>query len=451
MKKSDDKDNDDEEEEENIRTVKVPLRKILRPAFRDHLTDTIKALALEVTKICRLASLLFICKVQTAFDTENVAFFFKDNIQGEKEIKECFDAVLRQNINSSKMDPSFRTFVDDLPENQQFDWPNNNYMGNAMKDILNQYVKSVKENLWRHRKKRLREFLRVKVYELNQMNHQFGEQDINNAIAWSIHGNESIRDNDINCLAKRTRRDFLLWIIGQQSWFQIENTNLSLYTKGSFFESIQIWISMQRVIDKFNTDHGQRIDRMEHRRQLKRQRRRKRQQQQQQQQQESESESKSQKNVNKPPKVKNLAVIPVCGVTRKHYPIDNFTLYKLLCGTGQIPTCKSQRKREGKYERNITFDEFMSNNEWVWNQYVYMRKIKYFVRYKKQFRFRMMSDGLSVSLQYDVEPNVCCSNKEEVVRQYNNGEIPGEAGIDPNDKTWIAYVYRDTETKKEVN
>lgn len=59
---------------------------------------------------------------------------------------------------------------------------------------------------------------------------------------------------------------------------------------------------------------------------------------------------------------------------------------------------------------------------------------------------------VAASLQYDVNRTNCAPvNKAEIVKAYENGHIPGEVGIDPNDKTWIAYVYRDVATKKEVN
>lgn len=153
----------------------------------------------------------------------------------------------------------------------------------------------------------------------------------------------------------------------------------------------------------------------------------------------------------KPPKVRNLAVIPICDIQRMHYPIDNYTFYKLLCGTDLIPKYKSERKVKGKYEKNIPFGDFMDFKRDYWNQFFYMRKINYFVRYKKNFRFRILSDGIAVSLQYDVpEKDFNPLDKERIVREYENGQIHGEAAIDLGDRTWMAYVYRDVATRKEV-
>lgn len=437
-------DSEEEEEKENVTTVKVPLKNILRPKYRKIIIAAIREKALISTKITHLASLLFLRKVQSAFDSDNVAFFQVNNVGGQGAIKQCFEAVLQQNVNSYKMDADFREFVNNLDEENRFDWPNNDNFGNANKDIIQQYETNVKTNLYTHRKKRLREYLRMRVYQNNQLNQPpvyFEQKDIDHAIAWAIYGRESIRESTMNYLQRRHRRDLLLQMINDISWFHFDHTNVSRYTKNYWFASIQMWISMQRQIDQFNTDHQQRDDRIQHRRQLKRKRRKNRQQQQQ-----------PPENVNKPPKVRNLCVIPICSIKRMHYPMDNYTFMKLLIETDLIPKYPSKRmNKNGKRERNVTQDEFFEHYQYYWNQYFYLRKIKYFVRYKKNFRFRILSDGIAASLQYDVdEIGSNDLDKRGIARQCKNGEIEGEAAIDPGDKTWMAYVYRDIATSKEV-
>lgn len=195
--------------------------------------EAIRDKALLVTKICHLSSLLFLFKAQRAFEAYNITFFLKPNQRGKgveantngnanddpsgyDVIKGCFDAVLQTNINTAKMEPEFRSFVDSLDDENRFDWPNSNKMGNAMKDIVKQYVNSLKTNLYTHRKKRLREYLRIQVYKNNENVHRtvyYYESDINAAIAWAIHGIESIKVNHMDCQAKRQRRDGLLEII----------------------------------------------------------------------------------------------------------------------------------------------------------------------------------------------------------------------------------------------
>lgn len=73
------------------------------------------------------------------------------------------------------------------------------------------------------------------------------------------------------------------------------------------------------------------------------------------------------------------------------------------------------------------------------------------VWYKKTFRFRILSDGIAVSLQYEApQKEFKPLDKEKNVRDYENGRIDREAGLDPGDKTWLAFVYRDVATGKEV-
>lgn len=430
-----DDDDDNDEKKENITTVKVPLKKVLRPEFRAVITAAIKEKALESTKICHLASLLLLQKAQLAFDSRDIDFFQK---LGFDVIKDRFDAVLQQNVHTPKMNEDFRDFVEYLDEDNRFDWPNNNYFGNALKDLVDQYCSNVKTNLNTHKKKRLREYLRMIVY---QHRDQFEEGDINHTISWAIYGNESIRGNTLECVQRRQRRNDLLQIIQSNSWFEIEHTHIGRFTKQPWFASIQMWIAMQREIDAFNTTRDQRIDRIEQRRQLR----------QEQWGKKPKNKPKPEKKVIKPPKVRNLAVIPICDIQRMHNPIDNYTFYKLLCGTDLIPKYKSERKVKGKYEKNVPFNDFMDSNQYYWNQIFYMRKINYFVRYKNNFRFRILSDGITVSLQYEVpEKDFNPLYKEQIVQKYENGEIHGEAAIDLGDRTWMAYVYRDVATQKEV-
>lgn len=157
-------DDEEEEEDEPITTVKTQLRKIIRPPYRNALIQAITEKALQATKICHLASLLFLTKVQEAYDLHNNEFFDKTNAGGYNVIKGCFDAVVGTNVRSDKMVEYFRVFA----ENVQIDWPTNAGMGNATKDILKQYVDNVITNLKTHRKKRLREYLRAVVYVINQ-------------------------------------------------------------------------------------------------------------------------------------------------------------------------------------------------------------------------------------------------------------------------------------------
>lgn len=112
-----------------------------------------------------IASSLY--KVQTAFDSGDVEFFMKSNKDASDFIKGCFNAVLQQYKQTAKMSLEFREFVENVDEENRFDWPNNAHFGSALKDLVNQYCDNVTTNLNTHKKKRLREYLKMVVH-LNQ-------------------------------------------------------------------------------------------------------------------------------------------------------------------------------------------------------------------------------------------------------------------------------------------
>lgn len=304
--------NDDDDEDDNLVTIKCGLKTIIKRKFRKIIIEAITKRSLQATKMCALASLLFLNKVHREFDATNQAFF---NQSGEQVIIDCFYGVLIQNAltRNGKMLPEFRQCASNL---ENFEWPNNKYFGNAMKDLHNTYITNVKTNLNTHCKKRIREFLRMKVYEnnLNPIVVRFEECDIANAIRWCIFGLDiSNQVNDIP--VKRERRNLLLQMVYRLSWCDIEDGNIAKFTKNHWFKSMQLWISIQRQIDEFNINDQRRNERQRQRHQ-----RRPRQQQQ----------PNPNEPANKPPLIKNLTVIPICEFARKHFPIDNDVLQRIF-------------------------------------------------------------------------------------------------------------------------
>lgn len=432
---------DEEEEDTNMMTVKTGLKNILRPRFRNVLTKAISEKSIEATKLCSLASLLFLNKVQNAYDSNHEAFFRQN---GENVIRDCFYAVLPKNLHTDKMTHEFREIAQRLDEQHQISWPNTEHFGNAIKDLIDTYVTNVKTNLSTHSKKRLREYLRMKIYERNRMVPlviRYEEQDIDHAIAWAIFGTNSIDKDDPDRVAKRMRRGMLLKMIADNSWFDIGYGSIGKFTKIHWFKSIQFWIALQRQLDAFNTSEEYREQRRlerEHFRYGKCQR------------EQSSGHCKCGLTKKGPPKVCNLKVIPICAFTRTHYTLDNFTFYQLLCSVGIVPQTHGIRKEY----RNIKFNEFMQHKEFFWNKFFIMRKINWFVRWKKKFRFRILSDGQAVSLAYDVDKKQAVPieiQRNGVVCEYENRKIKNESGTDPGVNTWMATTLRTIETGKEVS
>lgn len=424
------------EAKKGITTRKTGLRKLIRPAYRDAVIEFIAGRSIQAAKMCLTGSLLFLNQVQRAFD-ENDNTFFEQN--GDDVIRECFMAVLIQNVRTSNtMIPEFREFVNDLDDDNKFAWANNNYFGNATGDLSDQYTTNVITNLRTHKLKRLKEYLKMVVYEnnLNPIVVRFEKGDIAHAINWAIYGRDSIKVNGIEDVAKRERRQLLLERIPASWWpNELENNNIGRFTHLHWFKSIQIWIAMQRKISEFN---GRQANQQPQPRQSRPRQRQPR------PRQPRSREERPEGNVNKPPKVKNLAVIPTCTYQRTYYPIDNYTFYKLMCGTKTIP-----RNKNGTQH---IFTQFMAKKSANWNQIFYMRRIFRLVRGKKNFRYRLLSDGVAASLQFDVEKKEAKPiDLDKVRKEYMEGKFVKELGIDPGMKTWNATVQRDIATGKEVS
>lgn len=421
---------DDEEDEIKYSTVKCTLKKVLRPAYRDIITQSITEKSLMSTNICALASLLFLYKVECAYDNGNLEFFEQN---GEIVIKECFEGVLQQNINNNtKMAPEFRQFVENMDQRYVFQWPNNKSFGNGLKDLVKPYVTSVIANLKTHSKQRLVNYLKLKVFENNTQPNvifKYFPEDISNVIDLIIFGKdiEIGNNNDF----KRLRRDGLLQILRRIHYrWGADDHSILKCNKLNWFKSIPIWIEMQREIDEYNINHPQSQQPQGAGARKKKRRRWRR-------------EKQMLDNANDPPEIHNLVVIPQCDFKRTHYTLDNYTLYCLLRQLRLIP---------GEGGAQIKFKPFMENKDNLWNQFFYMPRIRWFVRRKKEFDFRILSDGISVSLQF-VSPKSESGpiDLDKIRDDFKQKKFGKMLGIDPGENKWNSTVQHDVETGKEVS
>lgn len=426
-----DDDDDEEDEERKYTTVKCGLRNIVRPKYREAIIGTIEANSIMSTKICSLASLLFLYRVQSAYDKGRLhrEFFAQD---GQTVIKESFHAVLAQNANTTKLEQEFWQLAEGVDDRFPFEWPRNKNFGNALKDLMKVYTTNVTTNLKTHCKKRLTEYLKLKVYQSNTATPviaKYTPNDITNVVDYLLYKKDIERNSNVNQV-KRLRRNMLIQTIQNISWFDIFEDEL-FECKSNWFKAMPMWIAMQREIDEYNTRRGQSQPPEERNQQKKKPRRWR------------PREKQMLDNPKNPPEIKNLSVIPICDFKRTHYIIDNFTLYYLL---------SARKILERKGTANIPFKQFMREKNEQWNKYFYMRKIRWFVRRKKEFDFRIKSDGISVSLQYispKKEPKP--TDLERVKMEIVNGTKKKLLGVDPGLNKWQAVVQRDIETGKEVS
>lgn len=383
----------------DILAIKISLKTAVREDFHDIVIPWIASKSIECTKICELASLLFLHKVRTAHENGDRTFF--DDGDGIHVIEECFFAVLSKNVDDQLM-PEFRAKYNAVDGQHRMAWPNNQYFGNLMKYMQQEYVRNVITNLTTHRKKRLTQFLRYCVYCENADNviGRFDETDVKNAVSWAIKRYDSTRGN-----AERLRkRNYLLRVVRQIGG--PDDDDITRFTRANWFQSMSMWLTMQQYIDEFHQFQQQ--------------------------------------NGLRAPKIRNLSVVPICSHMRKCIRIDGDVLYRMMCETNTIP-----RDEKGN---QIKGGEVTSNRNYFFDQIFNMEKINRILKTNKEFHYQIVSDGLSASILYKVPKRVLeqMLNDRIVKERYYSGLYMYELGIDPGMKTWLAVVRRYINTGKEV-
>lgn len=205
-------------------------------------------------------------------------------------------------------------------------------------------------------------------------------------------------------------------------------------------KSIQFWIALQRQLDEFNNTEAYREYRQWERAHFQQCKRR----------QPNNCECGAVKKFAGPPKVDNLKVIPICSYKRTHFTIDSHTLWSILCGAKIVPRDYS-KSANGRNVPSVKFTSKKTRYEY-WNMFIKMPKIKWMGGKKKNFDFRLLSNGQAVSILYDIKKiKPKPFNKEKIVQDYKNGAFKNESGTDPGVNTWLATTLRNIETGKEVN
>lgn len=452
----------DDQVNKAITTTKCGLNKILRPAYRNQLKAAINQRSLMATRICALGSLLFLYKAQSAFDSHHNAFF--DQF-GFDVIKNCFYGVLIEYANSTAMPAGFRQFVEQLHPQYRFDWPNNDRFGhNGFEALYKTYTVNVMTNLETHAEKRLVEYLKLVVFKQNTNPHcvvfKYVPSDINNAVKFLIDKKDmEIKSADDGI--KQFRRDRLIEHVQSKSWWPIDT--MFDYDDQKFFDlhwlkSLPMWIGMQREIDEYNLSQAasqpeqpqppKEPSKGQSKKQSKKSKKLKQSRKQTTDRWRRKKQRKKQMldDPNDPPEIRNLVVIPICNFQRTHFALDNDALYRLLSQHRLLP-------RTGVQGGMMKFKQFMANKNAMWNRYFYMRKIRWFVRRKKQFDFRILSDGVAVSMQFSSRKSESTPLDLGKVRyDYEVEKLYKKAlGIDPGYNKFNTTVQRDVLSGKEVS
>lgn len=404
----------DEIPEEAIFAIKMAATTAVRPYYHDTVLPWISKISITATKICELASLLFLSKIRQKDEEADLAFFAEGD--GEHIIENCFFSVLRDYKNDEGMEAWFREFIEnELEPENKFQWPHNGYFGNYMKYLYQQYARNVVTNLTTHAGKRLHQFFKMIAFHQNLLHFlrlidgeednafvEFDEFDVKNAVNWAMRQYDSTRD-DPDRLEKRTH---LL------NHVQHGRENIAQFTRDEWFASLPMWLDMQKRIDVYHQWY--------------------------------EMFSNFLKPLINVPKIKNLSVIPICSHLRKAVKIDSDVLYRMLCETKLIT------KDENGIQHKSGF--ICQHKEQYFNEIFNIEHINRVLKANKQFRYHVVSDGVSVSILYNVPKNILVQleNDELVRKKYYDGFYVYELGIDPGMKTWNATVRRHIDSGKEV-
>lgn len=239
---------------------------------------------LAATRICALASLLFLFKVNDAVDRNREQIFTQDALTA---VKDCFLAVTRKNINNQMlMDPAFRDIADEF----QIEWPKRSAMGNSFQYLCEQYEQNLRTNLKRWSYTRIRAFFRMKKYTYNvQGELDITDQDVRNALAAVFVQRDGTRDEH-----ERYKMETLLYEL--QTVGGEVAMDMKVLMRDHWFRSIPMFVRIQRQINEFHHEF---------------------------------SEELLPDDAPRPPKIKNFIVVPICKFKLKHVKFDTNEIQRM--------------------------------------------------------------------------------------------------------------------------
>lgn len=334
------------------------------------------------------------------------------------------------------MPPAFRQMVEGICA--AFEWPKNKLFGNAFKYMWEQFADNVKTNLNTHCESRLKKFFRMRAYELNDMIRRgmlidqpwFDSSDVSNAVKFAYHRKfHAQTDESIQKMAFLLEQ---LYAVGAPD-MPDDQFNIRGYTANNWFQSLRMWINIQRDIHHFHLAFADIRQSWAYHRAAPR--------------------NVTRPTIPEPPKIANFAAIPMCTFQRRHVRIDTDVLYNILCAVKEVPRKLGMPTKKGKVKmRNITQNDFRLNEAGSWDLFFDRAKIDRQVKSKKPFPYQILSDGVSATLLYSKpqEPE-CTITNEEIVNRLEDGQLSYEIGIDPGMRTWNAAVRRNLLTGEEVS
>lgn len=360
-------------------TVKCGARKIFKGHHRDVIIDQISQMSIEATKICCLASLLtlyYINEMTNRWNHMPNRFFAPDHTFADKAIdviERCFRMVIK-----TGRDEHTNDFFDAELFAHNIKKPKAAFFGNVLRYLWEQYTTNLMNNIKVHAKKRLQKFFRTfKFTENNE--EQVTDAEIDTTVKFLF--NAASRGNPNAFLLNELRAIWPNHPIFVRGF-------LDEMVKSHWFQTIPIFINIQRHIDRYNNtiDERQIVWRSK--------RARRRNNRITKNKKNAQNSKKKHRKDQHRGKIRNFVVVPMCSYQRKHIKIDTSVLCRILCSRNiQPPSGKIGARGQQLKMREKDF------TKGHWNQYVDMGRIHRMAKHK-QFEYSIVTDGVAASILY---------------------------------------------------
>ena len=369
-----------------LTSVKTTLNSICLKEYQDELRHIFFDRARRVSEISVLGSLLMLHRInmvadQYIYDQVDIGFFTLND--GNDWVLNCFNSVSWENNNApwkGQMNEEFQQKMEELHPN--FEWPKRENINQALLYQRDIYVSNLKNNLFYHANRRVIYFLRLLCYEwnleesANQERLLYDETDVHNA-KWNLMENQDRTAKLIDGANKQQRIqkmnnlvDAVLKLCGPSF---ATNNRLTLldYIEGDWFESIILFIQIQRRISTFKTKYQSlvaewKLWNTQHKR-----------------------AAHLKPNMPKPPKVENFTVIPLHSFKLNSFRFDHSQCVDLIHQMGVI------RHNFASYDESHKY--YMTNRREAWELLFYMKKIDQMCKKDQTFHYQMMVDSVQAS------------------------------------------------------
>lgn len=408
----------------NDKSQKCGLGRLLRKKFRGPFTHKVYEMCYAATEICALGSMYFLYKANDACEYENTLDYFdKSQKEAENEIKRCFHSVLQDNC--TQLEREFLgIMIRGRPAlNNIRNWPAQSALGNALNSLKTQYITNVKTNLKRWCYKRMMQFFLLKRYQLNNdlpVEQHITELDVRNATKELVFGTlVHNRTANVDVLLEEA------YLIGVP---RNRNETFKYFVTVNWFRCIPIFINIQRQITAYHKQHDA-LNALWRRFRKKPQR-------------------YPQPTIKQPPKIKNFLAIPVHDFKMKNIRIDRHLFHQIACTIGALKLAKGQRKAR----INISKEQYEEDFEFYWDQVFNMQKINKIKGKWRFFDYAIMTNSVSVSLQFkELQRDAEQMTDEQVVKKLANDDFKFAFGMDTGMRTWNAVNRLHLPTMTEVS